>query len=289
MTQRARLHLRGRRPCLRREIELAPGTSTLVIDAADLTWASPADLTAITVMASSAGTQDVDLIMPSNLDVAQYLARMNVVSIVKALGGSVSGTRTLPAANALSDRLIEARQLRGSGDVSLFGSDVYKLVASHAGHSCAAVFHTMLGELLDNTSEHALSPVGAFGAAQVHSGATSGRPGVEVAVADAGVGILQSLRENPTYEYLANCAEGIRAALRKGVSSEVGDPNRGNGLSHVTHQLRAHGAKLVLRSGDGIARVAAGGRRISTTGTITPGTWAWLWVDLSMSHCDAQT
>src|SRR5947208_635816 len=88
MTERARLHLRGRRPCLRREIDLAPGTSPFVVDAADLTWASPADLTAIAAtaaIASLSAPQGVKLLMPTNRDVAQYLARMNVASIVEEL------------------------------------------------------------------------------------------------------------------------------------------------------------------------------------------------------------
>ena len=110
-----------------------------------------------------------------------------------------------------------------------------------------------------------------------------------VAIADVGVGILQSLHQNPAHQSLATCTEGIQAALRRGVSSEVDDPNRGNGLSHVTHQLRAHGGKLVLRSGDAVARVTPGRRRVSTTRTATPGTWAWLWVDLTISQPDAQT
>jgi hypothetical protein len=274
---------------LQHDVEIMRGASRLVIDAAQLTWASPLDLAAIAVVASSAAELGIDLALPSDRNVAQYLARMNVVSIVEELGGSVAGPSTLPPANALPDRLIEVRQMQGSADVALFGSDVYKLVALHATNSVAAVFHTMLGELLTNTVDHAVSRVGAFGAAQVHSGVRSGRPGVEVAIADAGVGILQSLRRNPDYAGIVDCAEGIRTALRRGVSSEVGDPNRGNGLSRVTHQLRAHRARLVLRSGDGLARVSPGGRRISTTMTSTPGTWAWLWVDLAVSHADAST
>jgi hypothetical protein len=213
---------------------------------------------------------------------------MNLVALVRALGGTIIGPATVSTINALPDRLLEIRPLRDSGEVSAFGSDVYHLVNTHAGHVRAAIFHTMLGELLTNTAEHANSAVGAFGAAQVHSGATSGRAGVEVAVADAGVGILESLHTNPAYAHLANSSIAIQTALRRGVSAEAAEPSRGNGLSHVTRQLRQHGGKLLLRSGNGVARVTAGGRKFADTGTITPGTWAWLWIDLAVAPPDAQ-
>jgi hypothetical protein len=269
-------------------IDLSTGSGPLEIDASSMIWASPVDLTAIAAMASAAAPNGVRLTLPADVDVAQYLARMNVVTILNGLGGSVTGPATLTMANPLADRLLEVRQLHNSGEVGAFGSDVYQLVNAHAGHKCAAIFHTMLGELLDNTTQHAQSPVGAFGAAQVHSGVTSGRAGVEVAVADAGVGILQSLRTNPEYANLETCTTAIQSALRRGVSSEAGEPNRGDGLSRVAHRLREHGGKLVLRSGDGLARVTPGGRKFAGTETITPGTWAWLWIDLAVSPSDGQ-
>lgn len=286
MSVPAQLRFRGRRPCLRRDVELFSGSMGLLIDAAELRWASPADLTAMAAVAAWAAPVGASrLVMPSDVDVAQYLGRMNVVSVVEEFGGTVEGPSILKDTNPLADRLIEVRQLPDSAGVQGFGSDVYRLVAAHAGSSRAYIVHTMLGELLTNTTEHARSPTGAFGAAQVHTGAKSGRAGVEVAIADTGVGILQSLRQNQAHESLPTCEEAIRASLRRGVS-EVGEPNRGNGLSHVTRQLRNHGGRLVLRSGDSVARVTPSGRRFASTRTVTPGTWAWLWIDLGISASD---
>src|SRR5437660_6500729 len=98
MTDVARLHLRGRRPCLRRDIDFVRGRSSLDIDAAELGWASPMDLTAIASVASWSAPDGVSLTLPNSIDVAQYLARMNLVPIVRDLGGMVTGPRTLTEA-----------------------------------------------------------------------------------------------------------------------------------------------------------------------------------------------
>jgi hypothetical protein len=257
----------------------------LTIDASELRWASPADLTAIAAVAA-AESEGLHLNLPSDVDVAQYLRRMRVIEVVERAGGTTSGPTTDSTVNDLPDRLLELRGLQGE-DVSTFASDVFRLVNTHADHTSAQIFHTMLGELLANTKEHGRSPVGAFGAAQVHSGATSGRPGVEVAIADVGVGVLESLRTNPRHADLSTSASALQAALRQGVSSHTED-FRGNGLSRVTSQLRAHGGRLILRSGDGVARVSRTGRKFANTRTATPGTWAWLWIDLAVSPRHAQ-
>jgi histidine kinase/DNA gyrase B/HSP90-like ATPase len=284
---KSRLALNGKRPCLQRRVEYHGGADGLLIDATSLEWASPADLTAIAAMAST-DVGNTNLALPNNPDVAQYLHRMGLTELVKEFGATVSGPNLTSVVNPLPDRLPEVRQLKNSTDAGIFASDVYKLVNAHAGDKCARIFHTMLGELLANTIHHAASPPGAFGAAQVHSGAISGRSGVEVSVADAGIGILKSLHKNPAYSQLGSSVEAIRIALHQGVTSVVGEEHRGDGLSRVAHQLHQHGGRLLLRSGDGTVRVSPGGRKFAQTGTSTPGTWAWLWISLAISPLHAE-
>ena len=72
----ARVLLRGKRPCLRRKIEFRAGSGPLGIDAGELAWASPADLTGIAALASAA-RDGIQLTLPTNVDVAQYLVRPN--------------------------------------------------------------------------------------------------------------------------------------------------------------------------------------------------------------------
>jgi hypothetical protein len=71
---------------------------------------------------------------------------------------------------------------------------------------------------------------------------------LELAVADCGVGIRQSLSRNPDYEDLVNDQEAVRAASRAGVTA---DPGSGGGLAlYLTRLLVAENeGTLTIRSG----------------------------------------
>lgn len=75
-----------------------------------------------------------------------------------------------------------------------------------------------LGEIMDNVSNHAKSPVGGF----VQATAFKQQNSVEFVVADAGVGIPESMR-------VADHEQAIRKAITEGVTSDA-TMNAGNGL-----------------------------------------------------------
>jgi hypothetical protein len=116
--------------------------------------------------------------------------------------------------------------------------------------------------------------------AQAYSGRTTGARRLEVAVCDTGIGVLAHLRRNPAYQHLYNCAQALECALKPGVTG-TRDQVRGNGLPDLLRLSRHTSAgRLILRSGDGLARV---GKRqnIATTQcwpTRTPITGAWAWL-----------
>jgi hypothetical protein len=282
------VRLSGMRPCLRPSIDIVErGTPGLILDAKGLKWASPADLTAIATWAAYwAAASNVRLMLPDSIDAANYIQRMDLLRCVEKVGVVVEGIAGPDERDDLGTRLIEVRQINSETDVDRFASDVHSLVTGCVGRHQAAVVHTMLGELLDNTITHARSPIGAFGAAQVYSGETTGSAGIEIAVADPGIGILQSLRQNPTHTKLPNCAAAIRASLRHGVSSEVA--GHGNGLADVVRRLSDQHGILVLRSGDGLGRVTSRHRSVRPTDSTTPGTWAWLRLNPTVSPTDLQ-
>ena len=117
-----------------------------------------------------------------------------------------------------------------------------------------------MGELIDNAIDHGASGEGAFVAAQVYSGATSGRRGLEVAICDTGVGVLAHLRRNPKHADIPDSADALKQAFIPGVSGTTED--RGNGLSDLLSFLQFGGlARVHLRSGDGLATVTVGRRR----------------------------
>jgi len=272
----------GRKPCLRSAIPVTEGEGNgLVLDATKLTWASPLDLTGIAAWASAGPPSETSLFLPEEPELASYLNRMDVLRSLKEQGVAIHGAFPSEIRQDLTDRLIEVRRICEDGDLQLFASDVFHLVQSNVGDHAARLVHSLLGELLDNVARHAKSTVGAFGAAQVYTGATTGRPGIEISVADPGQGILASLRSNPRFSTLSDCLSAIRASLKPGVTGDVDGvdlPGHGNGLPRIVGQLRAHRGRLLLRSGNGIARVATS-QRVASVPVSVPGTWAWMRLD----------
>lgn len=133
------------------------------------------------------------------------------------------------------------------------------------------------GELISNAIEHGDSATGAFVAAQTHTGKTTGGiPRIEFAVCDNGVGVLDSLRRNPAFAGLADDAQAVRTALRKGVSGA--GKHRGNGLYQVIRDTTLRGdVAFTMRSGSAEILVTSIRRRIpATRPDRTEGTWAWL-------------
>lgn len=272
----------GRRPSLRSAIPVSCAEEGgLIIDATKLTWASPLDLTGLATWASTGVPSETSVLLPDRPELAGYLSRMDVLASLTEQDIDVHGAIPIGDRTDLPDRLIEVRRIACEGDVQLFASDVFRLVQSNVGDSAARLVHSLLGELLDNVSRHAQSASGAFGAAQVYSGATTGRPGIEISVSDPGQGILASLRSNPHFVTLEDCSGAIRASLQPGVTGDVDGadgPGHGNGLPRIVDQLRNHRGRLVLRSGTAIARV--GSRQVVAGVPVSvPGTWAWMRLD----------
>lgn len=99
-------------------------------------------------------------------------------------------------------------------------------------------------ELRDNVVEHSRRP---------HSGliafrTTGGR--FEFCVADAGKGVLASLRENPKYAALADSGQALRVALTDGESRFGSGSDRGYGFHDLFRALQKLQGVVHFESGD---------------------------------------
>jgi hypothetical protein len=199
---------------------------------------------------------------------------MDLIEHLDQAGVTVSGPAPAVRRADRTDVLLEVRRICGPADAERFAVDVYQLAQRHTSDSSAAAGAKMLGELLDNAITHAASPVGVYAAAQVHH-----RGGdLELAVADAGIGIRSHLARNPRFRNLT-AAEALGAALRPGVTGT--SERRGNGLPDLLSTASGFGGQLLLRSDDGYAQVmaASSDRKFAPAGQV-PGTWAWVHVRL---------
>ena len=137
--------------------------------------------------------------------------------------------------------------------------------ASLSGECCG-----MFAELTANAVYHADNG-GGFALAQYCEYAAG--PAIELAVADAGIGIRKSLAKNPDFAGIDSDGAAIRLAITEGVTS-VGDKYRGLGLAYVADNVRRQRDRtLAIRSGKGIITLSGNGAiREETSQTAYPGT-----------------
>lgn len=114
-------------------------------------------------------------------------------------------------------------------------------------------------ELRENIAVHSGRPetgLVAYGAATTH---------FEIVVADAGVGVLTSLRQSPRFENIQDSGEALRVAISDG-NSRSNEPGRGYGMGQIFRALANRDGELRFRSMDHILTVR--GHSPSLTGTV---------------------
>lgn len=276
------LVLWGDRPLAEAAFLSGTGLEELVIDATKLTFACPLDLAGIVATAHWAAScaMRVTFLLPSDPGATAYLQRMDVIRQMPERT-QIRGRLPLDARADHHGSLMEVTALNEK-NVNDLSQRLGPLVTGfYAGRSAAgaAVFRAC-GELISNATEHGFSARGAFMAAQVHTGRTTGSARLEFAVCDTGMGIMNHLRQNPQYAYLVRDELAIEMAMRAGVSG-VGSGKRGNGLSDVISDTSNYGrVDFQIRSGRGEVRVAGTPDHCDVTSSDRPdqtsGTWAWL-------------
>jgi hypothetical protein len=276
------LVLVGRMPLTEAAFVSGVGSNDLIIDATKLTFACPLDLTGIVATAhwAASASMRVTLRLPSDQDAASYLQRMDVLRQMPART-QIPG-RIPPDARAdRRDSLLEVTALneKNVNDLSERLGPLVTELYKDCSRAGAAVFRAC-SELMSNATEHGSSEQGAFMAAQLYSGRTTGAPRLEFAVCDTGIGIMNHLRRNPAHEHLSRDELAIARAMEAGVSG-VGPEPRGNGLSDAVKDTRHYGrVELQVRSGRGQVRVTGTTTSHTSSPSTRPdqtsGTWAWL-------------
>lgn len=274
-----RIELAGRWPLLRRELKVRQvDEGWVVLDARRLGFACPLDLAGMVALAWTAATDvRVALIAPSDDGVASYLQRMDVLRHLPP-GCEVDGWLPDGQRTDRSHVLLEVCQISANTVDSLVARSG-RMIAAHYDSGVRGPLFRGVGELIDNAASHGASPNGAFMAAQAYTGRVSGRPGLEFAVCDTGIGVLAHLSRNPAYRHLSGDRSALVEALIPGVTGT--DEPRGNGLPDLLEDTHGTGiARVILRSGTGIANVVANrAGQVITSATSAPrvsGTWAWL-------------
>lgn len=98
-----------------------------------------------------------------------------------------------------------------------------------------------LNEMASNAIEHALSPAPPVSTFEVLSDHWS------FSVTDIGIGVLASLKNNPTYQTLKNEVTALQTAVRDGVSSTA-RAGRGFGFTQVFRSLAERACRIRFRT-----------------------------------------
>ncbi|HEY1745635.1 MAG TPA: hypothetical protein VGG11_02570 [Xanthobacteraceae bacterium] len=125
-----------------------------------------------------------------------------------------------------------------------FGVAAQRAAAASGFHrKIAAQFAAALSELVSNVCEHSRQSGSGIAAFRAVGGE------FEFVVADRGIGVLKSLRENPAYKALGDHGEALQLALTDGVSRS-GKPDRGKGFRPIFIGLANLSGALRFRTGD---------------------------------------
>jgi hypothetical protein len=122
-------------------------------------------------------------------------------------------------------------------------------VASGLARGLVSELMGALGELQENVYQHSGRPETGLVAYATVNGT------FEFVVADAGVGVLASLRENPEFAQLADSGNALRVAVSDGASRRGRAGGRGYGIGQLFRALAHDSAELRFRSGDHALRL----------------------------------
>jgi signal transduction histidine kinase len=111
-------------------------------------------------------------------------------------------------------------------------------------------------ELALNAVQHSQSAVGYYVILELSTD-VAGEIVYAIGVADCGIGIPASLRENPDFEDILNDADAIARATELNVTG-TGEAERGLGLDHIMNVVQRFGGNCVIISGGGYLNVTNG-------------------------------
>ena len=178
---------------------------------------------------------------PKDSDVRQYLKRMGFYGQFGIIKEQVN-----QKIKSLST-LCELREVKDEFEAYKVTEQLVKIVREQVQprKEMMQVISHALGEIVDNIFHHSKSPVNGFVCAQTYKGEGE----VEIAVADCGVGIKESLKGNPIYKGIRDNAEAIEIALGKMTTGKPGT-NSGQGLFVCQRYVKENSGQMDVISGN---------------------------------------
>jgi len=220
-------------------------SNTTTVDLSQTTFVKPGGVAtlAASIDAFCRTGRTLHVLAPDDFGACNYLARVHFSHFLEQLGC----THTFPAVreNDLGHDLVPLTRVTSGRDVNALGEAALSF-ASAFDENAAQALCRAIGEAGENVTFHSGSPAGFVAAQRFPSNGH-----FEFAVADAGYGLLHTLRGSGAHDH----ASAIALALTEGVSA-TGQSNRGYGLSSIESSVtQALGGSLSLLTGDTLTNV----------------------------------
>ena len=196
--------------------------------------------------------RDCELLVPTNLGVAQYLKGLGLFDMLKEADIEVDDRGLFTSESQIIlplTRFSSESEAEEMINLIIESLDESGLGSANIHPEVAETF----GELANNAAYHSESEIGAFGMAQFYQRGRQSR--FVCAVADGGIGIRESLTKNPIYKDTVHYDwTAIEYATQELVSGS-GDAHRGIGLYEISNGMRYPGRELFIHSGIGLLHV----------------------------------
>jgi hypothetical protein len=219
-----------------------PQEGTRRVDLRELRWMPPSAMVAVAAQAHRAHLDRAhfELRGPADAEPAHYAARMRLGRVLAELEAS----HDLPTARAhdREEDLIEVMPIDSPGAVDRLARLVYRKVLPR-GKELAAALHRSVGEVGENVMDHS-GTIGYLAAQTLPR-----RRELLIAIADAGVGMLATLR----HRGVVSDEAAIVLATRDQVS-RYDEPDRGRGLPSALELIGRQAGSLYIASGTAAIR-----------------------------------
>lgn len=216
-----------------------------------------------------------DLVLPADDDVKAYLARQDFFKPLSKWYVIDEEIKALESRQwAANPRVAPLTIIESEDDVSGIVDRIRNLLSSPqfgVSSTVADGVWRVLSETFQNIPQHASAdpevPECGFAALQLYRGA------VEVAVGDVGIGLRQSLAQNPSYR---RCTHRLaQEAILVHGASRTGIRGRGNGLQLTSRVIARLNGTLRVQSGDTATYCFKATYRQRACPTF-PGTQVWI-------------
>lgn len=206
------------------------------LDLAAVEWVSPVGVVAILAACLRARDRGVAVAvtLPADRTARTYLDRIGFYAELERHGWAASGELDIDPEYEVHGRL-PVQSLQTAFDVDQATDRLADaLIGAHVVEGLLSKVMTVAVELTQNAREHGSR---CYMVAQTHSGKTTGRPGIHVAVADFGPGFAATLAM--VHGRMPD-EEAIVRAFEYGITG-TSDPAKGLGLGYVLDDVDSHG------------------------------------------------